>query len=342
MDRQISARFERIEKALANLIDSISKYNPSAYQGTELLVAETELSKGLEELQVHQQNHARIQRLRNTTNNLDGQIKETLTSLAQTRKELVATSATIFPDGPNYPIKYDELLAYARRISKTTLPTAAVLNSETNSNTQTSQAAPAASDALPKPDGGTETAATTPGSGTPNGVASAAGGATPAALNGALESSSQRTADTSLPEQLTVHLNPLANAEFIPWPTEDHVRQGALANLAYLNERGINPEGYDPAEEEARKKREEEEAKAREEQERQEREEKERRYREQAERARQEREKQREKEEGDAWRRGSVSQGGPSAGAGVAPPSAGAGEKKQFQFMGGDDDDDSD
>ncbi|KAI0132872.1 mediator of RNA polymerase II transcription subunit 4 [Xylariales sp. AK1849] len=340
MDKYISARFDRVEKALSSLVDSIAKYNPSAYQGTELLAAENELSKGLEDLQVHQQNHARIQSLQSTTTSLDSQIRETLTLLAQTRKELVSTPATIFPNGPNYTIKYDELLAYARRISKTTLPPAGVSNGTP---------APAA-DSQPKPDNATgiETAVTTPVGGTPNGASTPAPGSTPVA-NG--EPASQATIasnNTSLPEHLTAHLNPLANTDFIPWPTEDHVRAGALANIAYLAERGIDPEGYDPAEEEARKKREEEEARAREERERKEREENERRVREQREQVRLQREKEnKEKEESGAWRRDSVSQGGPAAGVSVAAgasasASAGAQEKKQFQFMGGDDDDESD
>lgn len=49
MDQQIGLRFDRVEKALATLIDSISKYNPSTSQGSDLVAADTALSKGLEE-----------------------------------------------------------------------------------------------------------------------------------------------------------------------------------------------------------------------------------------------------------------------------------------------------
>ncbi|KAI1877728.1 hypothetical protein JX265_003736 [Neoarthrinium moseri] len=334
MDKQISVRFERVEKALTTLIDSISKYNPSTNQGTELVTADAELSKGLEELQIHQQNYARIQHLHSITNSLDKQIKDTLTQLAQARKELVNTPATTFPSGPNYPIKYDELLDFARRISKTTLPHQSIIAAAT-------AAQPAVSESVVKPDSGTNTAATTPG-GTPNGASTPAqqvvgttpGGATPA-QNGEPPLASQQT-NTSLPENITAHINPLERADFIPWPTEDLVRQGALANIAYLIEKGINPEGYDPAAEEERKKREEEAAKQEEERKRLERDEKERRYREQREKER----IQREKEIEESYRRASVTQGpgaGPSASSPTGPP-----EKKQFQFMGGDDDDDSD
>lgn len=49
MDKYIDGRFERLEKALANLIDSVTKYHPSIQQGEELNAADQELSRGLEE-----------------------------------------------------------------------------------------------------------------------------------------------------------------------------------------------------------------------------------------------------------------------------------------------------
>lgn len=49
MDTYIDGRFERLEKALATLIDSVTKYHPSAIQAEELKAADNELCKGLEE-----------------------------------------------------------------------------------------------------------------------------------------------------------------------------------------------------------------------------------------------------------------------------------------------------
>ena len=49
MDKIIDSRFERLEKALANLIDSVTKYHPSTAYAEELCSADDELSKGLEE-----------------------------------------------------------------------------------------------------------------------------------------------------------------------------------------------------------------------------------------------------------------------------------------------------
>ncbi|KAI2466782.1 hypothetical protein F4781DRAFT_335152 [Annulohypoxylon bovei var. microspora] len=311
MDKQLDICFDRVEKALSTLVDSISKYHPSVNQVNDLGLADIELNKGLEDLQTHQSNYRRIQDLRAATASFDAQIKDTLRLLANTRKELVGAPATVFPsDVPSYDINYDELLAYARRISKTTMPPAGAMSADT-----------------PPANSGAETPAT------PN-------GAPPPQANGvpAPDPASQPHAGdhaTALPEDLQWHMNPYSGFEFSPWPREEQVRTGALVSLAFLAEQGIDAEDYDPEREKARKKQEEEEAKQAQERERQEREDRERRAREEQARARAER----EREQREAWRRASISGG---AGAGVAGQMASSpvGEKKQFQFMADDDEDD--
>ena len=49
MDTYIDTRFERLEKALASLIDSVNKYHPSTIHARELEAADEELTKGLEQ-----------------------------------------------------------------------------------------------------------------------------------------------------------------------------------------------------------------------------------------------------------------------------------------------------
>jgi len=51
MDKVIDSRFERVESALAKLINSISLYNPSPSLATDLVSADAELSQGLEQCQ---------------------------------------------------------------------------------------------------------------------------------------------------------------------------------------------------------------------------------------------------------------------------------------------------
>ncbi|KAI2602138.1 hypothetical protein GGR54DRAFT_625486 [Hypoxylon sp. NC1633] len=354
MDKQLDTCFDRVEKALGMLVDSIAKYHPSVSQVNELGQADIELNKGLEDLQNHQTNYKRIQDLRTATASFDAQIKDTLRLLANTRKELVGAPATVFPvDAPSYDVNYDELLAYARRISKTTMPPASAVNSvladaqikgESNS---TVNGGPGAGIGMGT--GSTETIITTPAGGTPNGAqVTPAGAATPANANGALppqpsqdpssqaQTQSQPQSQQNLPEDIQWHLNPQAGLEFIPWPNEEQVRKGALASLAYISEQGINPENYDPEAEKARKEREEEELREAEERERIEREERERRAREEQSRV--------HEREAEAWRRASVTTGaGGVAGTAAQPMSASpTGEKKQFQFMADDDDDDDD
>lgn len=271
-------------------------------------------------VEIHQRNHLKIQQLRQMSASLNAQIRETLTSLATTRKDLVTTQVTSYPSEPNYPILYEELLGFARRISKTSMPPAAILNAMAAANQAESQTTVPDSQAM------------TPSAQTPSRMQS------PAPTNGVAEQQqqTQASAHTSLPDNMNQFLNPLSGQLFFPWPLEDKIRSGALASNQILLEQGINPRGYDPVAEEERKRKEEEERKEREEKEKQERAERER----EAERQRQERQRAIEKQQAE-WRRASTAAGASGdAGAG-GPPSAKA-EKKQFQFTNLDDLDDDD
>ncbi|KAF7549029.1 hypothetical protein G7046_g8475 [Stylonectria norvegica] len=330
MNDFIDGRFERVEKALTSLIDSVTKYHPSAAHATALWAADNELSEGLEQVQRHQNNYLRIQQLRDSSSTLDTQIRETLSSLATTRKDIVTTQTTTFPTGPSYPIAYEELLRYARRISKTTMPPAGTINAFSASlETQT-----------PVPDSQPQSAMT-PSALPPSQAQS------PAVTNGTPQMSSEpptqqttTSANTGLPEVMSQYLNPLSGQIFFPWPLEDKIRSGALASNQILAEQGIDPKGYDPAVEEERKLREEEERKEKEEKERLEEEEKDRKMREERERLRIEREKQRERDQ-EEWRRSSIA-GGTAAPPGLNRSGTNASEKKQFQFTNLDDLDDDD
>ena len=281
-------------------------------------------------VQTHQLNHLRIQALRKSSAALDAQIRDTLSSLSSTRKDIVTTHTTTYPLGPSYPIAYEELLSYARRISKTTMPPAATINS----------LPPAVESQTPAPDSQLQSAVTAAAP-TPSQTQS------PAAVNGMsrqFEQSTQQTAlsmNTSLPEVMTQYLNPLSGQAFLPWPLEDKIRSGSLASNQILVERGIEPRGYDPAEEEERKRKEEEERKEKEEKEKADREERERKIMEEREKARQERERQREREQAE-WRRGSVVAGPAAPVPGLSRTDTAPGEKKQFQFTNLDDLDDDD
>lgn len=284
-------------------------------------------------MQTHQNNHIKIQQLRQLSTSLDTQIRETLTSLATTRKDIVTTQITVYPSEPSYPIVYEELLSYARRISKTSMPPSAILNALASTTTQESQ--------TPLPDSQAQ-AGMTPSAQTPNPTQSPApvNGMLPSGLPDQFTQQTQTSQLTSLPENMSQFLNPLSGQLFFPWPLEDKIRSGALASNQILLEQGIDPKGYDPVAEEERKRKEEEERKEKEDKEKQERAERERERREELERLRKEDLLRREKEQA-AFRRASTA-AGISADAAVSAPPSTRHEKKQFQFTNLDDLDDDD
>lgn len=335
MDTFMDARFERVERALAALTDNIHKYTPHVNHSLELAAADHALDDGLALLQTHQNNHAYLTSLKAQSDALDAQIRDTLRLVWNTRRDITSTHITTFPeDQPRYDVNWEELLGYARRISKTTLPAPSILaaaatamnNADENSALSTGEAVN-----TPNTMGAPTPAAA--GVATPGGAAMANGASTPAAPP-------QPPQPTALPDEWTRFLDPLTDTTFQPWPTEDKIRGGALAAIQALMQQGVDPRGFDPAEEEARRMREEEERRVQEEQEAREREENLRRMREEQARVARERQRERERAQEEAMRRGSMAYGsGEGVVAGPSPTTARPAQT-QFQFLDDLDDDD--
>ncbi|KAM7207758.1 Vitamin-D-receptor interacting Mediator subunit 4 domain containing protein [Naviculisporaceae sp. PSN 640] len=349
MDKYLDARFERVEKALAVLIDSITKYNPSEKIADDLITSERELASTLQSLEHHQNNFHKIQSLRDENALLDSQIKDTIGSLWNVRKEVKNTQTTIYPPtGPKYNFSTAELLDYARRISHHTLPPAEIINAydaalaTTNTNAAATPLATGQETAEGQTPNTSFNGGTVPNTvvGTPATTAPtpAPADSSQAPLNPSQppntqsQSQSQSTA-VDMPENLKPFVDRLHGAIFYPWPTEDTIRRGALAAYQLLVDSGIDPKGYDPEEEARRKEAEELARKEADEAARREREEAERRMREERERMIRDRERARQ----EAERRGSVMEGGSTGATG-----AGRQQKTQFAFLGGDDEDDDD
>ena len=53
MEEELSARFDKLENAFVELIDSITTYNPSIEAAEDVLTADDDLSEGLERRKVH-------------------------------------------------------------------------------------------------------------------------------------------------------------------------------------------------------------------------------------------------------------------------------------------------
>lgn len=221
----------------------------------------------------------------------------------------MATPATSFPSS-TYPIHYNELLSFARRIAKFTLP-------------------PTHREAPPTP----SLPSSMPPSAAPtNGTTTPTGGTTPAAAmsgltaltNGILPVVEETAAKTALPPHLAEWLNPLAqSAEFAPWPSEETIRRGALAQIQVLVDEGKDPATWDPekaAQEEEERKRQEEEWERKQEEER---------------KAQMAKMEQQARERAEA-RAKAQAEGGPAA---AAPPRE---EKKAYTGLDDLDDDDSD
>ncbi|TVY86716.1 Mediator of RNA polymerase II transcription subunit [Lachnellula willkommii] len=253
MDEIIDRRFERVEKALATLITSISAYNPAPALANDLILS-----------------------LQSTSQDLDTQIKETLTLLTRTRSALLSTPATSFaPSTSTNPVSYAELLSYARRISKFTLPTSYRGESEREGGGENGNGS-----------GADETGANTPresksgtqtnGSATPmNGVPMDVDSGTPIGGGIGISGAAQQQVpqptnanNTALPAEYSRWLNPPPDM-FVPWPNEETIRRGALASIQILVDTGVDPATFDPAKsaelEAERKRIQEEEDRAREE-----------------------------------------------------------------------------
>lgn len=342
MDIYVDAHLERVERALVTLTESVAKYKPLPAHGIELSNADSALSSALDKLQAHQTNHQTLSALHAQSDALDAQIRDTLRLLWTTRRDISTTSVTTFPDEaavPRYNVNWEELLGYARRISKTTLPAPSILAAASTPGTgEDPQSAQSTGDAVNTPN----TTTTTPAP-------------TPSHANGA--SASRQPAQQpppppppapgpmDLPPEWDRFLDPLTGVAFVPWPHEEAIRGGALASIESIARQGIDPKGYDPLEEEARRRREEEERRVREENEAREREEKVRLAREEQARVARERQRERERAQEEAMRRGSLAgaAGGEGyAGGGISPTVPRDGARQQFQFMQDDEDDDDD
>ncbi|CAK7240770.1 MAG: hypothetical protein STHCBS139747_002217 [Sporothrix thermara] len=285
MDKFIDARFDRVEKALTTLIDSVAKYNPSPALAEDLLAADRSLSDGLLTLQTHQNNHLRILALRADAAALDAQIRSTLLTLAASRRDMLQAPATEFPEDSanstirdetkHYAFTYEELMSYARRISRNTVPGPGQTDGADFFSAFGPQAgqgvdASAPETAAPTPaattpgttaagtmtsfSGGINGAAGTPSAGvlttssqigTPGGGAGGAGAATAPATVAATPAAfatsggappAATNVPNVLPDDLRNFIAPTAGTVFSPWPAPDLMMHGALRNLHAVTE----------------------------------------------------------------------------------------------------------
>jgi hypothetical protein len=183
----------------------------------------------------------RIQELRQTTESLDETLKYTIKLLADTRKDILAIPSSSTGEEPRRDVKVDELLAYAKFISKTTVPP-----------TFRKQDLP-----LLPPKSDNAQAQITNGMATPPQAAQ-----DPESAPYVTYAKSENVGTKAMNEEQKRLLDPLAGLPFEPWPSHDVMQRGVLGNIQRMIENGQDLENVLTAEEQAevdRKKKEEEE-----------------------------------------------------------------------------------
>lgn len=249
MNTIIHAQLDRVETALNTLIESIASYNPSIPAANALLAADDDLNKGLKQrmykistskktllrdsryasytsnisvVSNHQRNHARIQSLRSTIDRQNASITDTITTLASTRADLLAIPSSL-PQKGSRNVPYNELLDYAKRISRYTVPPTF------------RPALPPAQPAQP----------------------SAVNGDTVAVEDGAedvVKEEKEGRGTASLEDTERKWLDPLTQIPFVPWVNDETIKRGALAEIQSMVERGEDPGNVGAGESEGDKK----------------------------------------------------------------------------------------
>ena len=206
MDAVLQSQLDRIETALGTLIESIAAYSPSIPAANNLLAADDQLQAGLIQLGKHQDNHNRIVSLHERILQQNGQISSTITALADARTDLLSTSTSL-QNKETRSVTYTELLSYAKRISRYTVP-------------------PTFRPPLPLPN-------PIPDSN--------------AAVNGDLESEKEGEEERknrgteALEDEERKWLEPLLQIQHVPWVSDDLMKRGALAQIQAMMERGEDP-----------------------------------------------------------------------------------------------------
>lgn len=252
MNTIIHADLTTLEDRLNALLDSINSYNPSPSAATAFQQADDRLSRSLETLSRHQRNHAELVSLRDTAAALDERIKQIMRSLAESRKMLkglappssgprafsnrdaklgVGYDGVAVAEGMDGDRKVDakELLAYAQRLARYTVP-------------------PAHRRDLPPPSsgppgvepGGPPTPAETGDQQAPTNAGNE--GRSPGREE---EANANERTMAKLPLDKQMWLSPDTEnggaPPFMPFPSEEHIKRGALANIQLALSQGRDP-----------------------------------------------------------------------------------------------------
>ena len=251
MNAIVQSQLDRVEAALNILIESITAYNPSVPAAHALLAVDDDLTEDLHlrmssppwpsdthgtwlsstSVSNHQRNYAHVLSLRASTDALDKHTIETLALLSRTRAELIATSATP-PNVSVHRVPYPELLNHARNISKYTVsptfrPVPRQASQQTRHTPNLSQPVNGASESF--------------ASSSTQAIGASQGNTGTTSTTTSVEAKSGHLGVSLLSDAEHRWLNPVAQALFLPWPSEEIIRLGALAQIQGKIERGEDP-----------------------------------------------------------------------------------------------------
>ena len=216
MDTFLLERLDHVEKALNKAIDSISSYNPSVPAAAELLHADDQLTEGIRLLATHQINYAQIQSLRSDIMALNTVTRNSLSRLVSVREEVLSIPLPAPHAGLEHKsVKYADLLDYASKISRYTMPPKRVDGNLTFLESQILRGSAASHLGA---EGNDESALV----------------AGPSALEPGF-------GVTQLQEAEVQWLHPERLVSFSPWPTEEVIQRGALAAITRGETKGLGP-----------------------------------------------------------------------------------------------------
>ncbi|WPH00463.1 Hypothetical protein R9X50_00329200 [Acrodontium crateriforme] len=216
MQAQFETSYQRMEQSLQRLTDSIAAYNPSVSAANDLAAADDAVNKNLDQLVEHQRNHTRIQELKRATETMDETLKSHFRMIIDLRRELASVPPNDSSDNVCPEVSIEELLAYAKFISKTTVPP-----------TFRKQDVPQKL-----------VTGTALGTHISNGIATPPSGVQETS-SGNLQT--ENIGVKAMNSQDKAWLESATNLPFEPWPSFDVIQGGTLAEIQRMVERGEDP-----------------------------------------------------------------------------------------------------
>jgi len=206
MNTALQSRLDALDTALSTLIDSITSLNPSVPAAQSLLTADDHLQKSVKHLLKHQANHTRITSLRAQIDSLNASITSNISSLASLRSEILAQDIKpIREEGRR--VECNELLEYAQRISRYTVPPTY------RPQVKQAQAEKRAGEDVALPE---------------NAPMNGDGGGT------TVQPEPEKEGGQNVAELMDM-------GTWVPWPSEDIIRQGPLGQIQVMQEQGLDP-----------------------------------------------------------------------------------------------------